>query len=299
MAKSIDLSVIIVNFNTREVTLACLQSLYEHTEGINFEVIVVDNGSADGSAEPLSKLESKYKNFKLIRSSVNLGFGAGNNLGAKEARGEYLLFLNTDTLFTGNILPHCAEVIRKDNQIGAYSCNLVNKDGSHQPSGGYFPNLGRLLAWQFFVDDLPLIGSLIRSIHPHSSVQNPDWITGAFMIVPAKTFRGAGGFDENIFMYTEELELCYRIKKLGKKVVLDLSTSIIHLGGASGGSYLALTKEVEGMIYFWKKHLPSWQLPLVKFIFGLGSLLRLIIFGIIGTNATARKSYWQALRQLA
>ena len=119
------------------------------------------------------------------------------------------------------------------------------------------------------------------------------------MLVPRKVFWQAGGFDENIFMYTEELELCYRIKKLGKTVVHDSATSITHLGGASGGSYLAITKEVEGMLYFWKKHKAPWQLPLVKFIFSVGSLLRLVIFGIIGNNATARKSYWQALRQLA
>ncbi len=320
MAKPLDLSVIIVNFNTKEMTLMGLQSLYESTQGVNFEVVLVDNGSSDGSAEALSKLETKYKNFKFIRSSVNLGFGAGNNLGAKEARGEYLLLLNTDTLFTGNILPHCLEAVKKDQNIGAYSCNLVNKDGSHQPSGGHFPTLFRLMTWQFFLDDLPLIGDKFTSIHPHAPgfffldklfgkkaaakpmpkiETRPDWITGAFMIIPTKTFWEAGGFDENIFMYTEELELCYRIKKLGRKVVHDSHTSIIHLGGASGGSYLALTKEIEGMLYFWKKHKEAWQLPLVKFIFALGSLLRLVIFGIIGGNATARKSYWQALRLLA
>lgn len=295
----IDLSVIIVNFNTRAVTLACLESLYQHTHDLNFEVIVVDNASPDGSAEALGKFETKYKNFKLIRSTVNLGFGAGNNLGAKEAKGKYLLFLNSDTLFTDNNLPHCLAAVRKDNGIGVYGCNLTNKDGSHQPSGGYFPTLGRLLAWQFFVDDLPLIGGFIKSIHPHSSPKTPDWVTGAFMLVPAAIFRQAGGFDENIFMYTEELELCYRIKKMGQIIVLDPSTSIIHLGGASGGSYLALTKEIEGMLYFWKKYLPVSQLPLVKIVFFIGSLLRLVIFGIIMANANARKSYWQALRLLA
>ncbi len=320
MSNKIDLSVIIVTYNTKEMTLACLQSLYERTEGLNFEVVVVDNGSTDGSAEPLSKMESKYKNFKLIRSSTNLGFGAGNNLGAKAAKGDYLLLLNTDTLFTKNILPHCLDKVRKDDRIGAYSCNLANRDGSHQPSGGHFPTLFRLISWQFFLDDLPLIGQKFTSIHPHSPgffflnkltgkkdavavspkvETHPDWITGAFMLVRAKTFWTAGGFDENIFMYTEELELCYRIKKLGKTVVHDSATSIIHLGGASGGSYLAITKEIEGMIYFWKKHRPAGELSLVKTIIAFGSLLRLVIFGIIGRNATARKSYWQALRLLA
>jgi GT2 family glycosyltransferase len=320
ISNNLDLSIVIVNFNTKQITLDCLDSIYKIISGLSFEVVVVDNGSTDDSAEALSKLESKYKNFKLIRSSVNLGFGAGNNLGVKAAKGEYLLLLNTDTIFTENNLSYCVEAVRKNKQIGAYSCNLVNKDGSHQPSGGHFPTLFRLLTWQFFIDDLPLIGDKFTSIHPHSPgfffmnkltgkkgvagpsptfQTQPDWVTGAFMLVPRKVFWQAGGFDENIFMYTEELELCYRIKKLGKKIVLDGHSSVTHLGGASGGSYLAITKEVEGMLYFWKKHKSSWQLPLVKSIFGVGSLLRLVIFGIIGNNATARKSYWQALRQLA
>ena len=293
---TIDLSIVIVNYNTKDITLACVNSLYQFTSGLHLEVIVIDNASSDGSAEMLSKFESKHKNFKLIRSATNIGFGAGNNLGAKEAKGEYLLFLNSDTLLVENNLPYCLGQMRKNKDIGVYSCNLVNKDGSHQPSGGFFPDLKNLTAWQLFLDDLPLVAKLFQSIHPHSSQSSSDWVTGAFMIIPAKLFQEVGGFDEKIFMYVEELELCYRIKKLGKKVVLDSHTSLIHLGGASGGSHLAITSEIKGMLYFWQKHKPKWQLFLVKLIFWVGSLLRYVIFGIIMANATHRKSYRQALR---
>jgi GT2 family glycosyltransferase len=97
-------------------------------------------------------------------------------------------------------------------------------------------------------------------------------------------------------MYTEEMELCYRLSKLGYRTVYDPSASIIHLGGASGGSFLALTSEIKNMIYFWKKHKPSWQLPIAKTVFFIGSLLRLIIFGIIIGDEKARRAYWHALR---
>lgn len=292
----VDLTVIIVNYNTKDITLACINSVYQFTSGLDLEVIVIDNASSDGSVEMLSKLESEHKNFKLIRSKENRGFGVGNNLGAREARGEYLLFLNSDTLLTENNLPYCIQQMRENEDVGVYSCNLVNQDGTHQSSGGFFPDLKNLFAWQFFLDDLPLIVKLFKSIHPHFSESNPDWVTGAFMIIPSKLFRLVGGFDEKIFMYVEELELCYRIKKLGKKVILDPQTNLIHLGGASGGSHLAITLEVEGMLYFWQKHKPKGQLSLVKVIFLAGSLLRYLIFGIIMANATHRKSYRQVLR---
>jgi len=295
MSTKPELSIVIVNFNTKAVTLACLKSLYQYTDGVNFEVIVVDNASTDGSVEVLSGFGEKQTNFKLIRSKENRGFGVGNNLGAKEAKGKYLLFLNSDTLLTENNLPYCIQQMQNDPDIGVYSCNLVNKDGSHQPSGGFFPNLKNLFAWQLFLDDLPLVTKLFQSIHPHSLESSPDWVTGAFMIIPAKLYQKAGGFDENIFMYAEELELCYRIKKLGKRAVLDSHTSLIHLGGASGGSDLAITGEIKGMLYFFGKHKPNWQFPFVKLIFWIGSLLRYVIFGIIMANATARQSYRQVL----
>lgn len=312
-------SVIIVSFNTKEVTLSCLDSVYRFTKGVDFEVIVVDNGSQDGSIEALSAFEAKNKNFKLIKSSTNLGFGRANNLGAKEAEGEYLLFLNSDTLLTEDAISHSVEKIKKDKKITVYSTYLLNKDLSVQPSGGHFPTLTRLLTWQFFFDDLPFIGDKFTSIHPHTPgfffldklsgkkptstdtpriKTTPDWVTGAFMLIGKDRFWEVGGFDEAIFMYTEEMELCYRLKKSGGTVVLDPDSSIIHLGGASGGSFLALTAEVSGMLYFFKKHKASWQLPPVKLIFLVGSLLRYLIFGIIGRNATARASYSAILRHL-
>jgi len=319
MKNKIDLSVIIVNYNTKEITLACLTSLYQFTSGIDYEVIVVDNASSDSSAEMLSKFESEHKNFKLIRSSANIGFGPANNLGAKEAKGEYLLFLNSDTLLIENCLPDCLAAIKNKKAV-ALSCYLLNRDLTIQPSGGFFPTLDRLLIWQFFLDDLPLVGDKFKSIHPHAPgffflnrligrqslprkqarvELRPDWITGAFMLVPQRIFKEVGGFDDKIFMYTEEMELCYRLKKSGGDIILDPKSAIVHIGGASGGSHLALTKEVEGMLYFWQKHKPAWQLPLVKLIFFAGSLLRYVIFGIIKANATARQAYGQILRLLA
>lgn len=296
----IDLSIIIISFNTREILTDCIKSIVKYTQGLEYEIIIVDNDSKDGSLERIKELESKYPQLSLIDAKANLGFGKANNLAAKKAKGEYLLLLNSDTLLFDNAIGKSLENLKKIPQLGVYTCKLLNADKSVQASGGFFPNFGNVFAWQFFIDDLPLVGSLIPSFHPQlgSYVKNRqmDWVTGAFMIIPKAIFDKAGGFDEFIFMYTEEMELCYRLRKLGYKIIYQISPAIIHLGGASGGSVFALTSEVKYMLYFWKKHKAKWQLPFIKAFFFFGSLLRLLIFGIIKGDEKARRAYTQAIR---
>lgn len=298
----VDLSIIIPSFNTRQLIVNCLDSILEHTQGINYEIIVVDNGSNDGSIEEIKKYSKKNPHILLIDARENLGFGKANNLGVKKSKGEYLLFLNSDTLLFDNALKQSIDGIKSLKKMGVYSCKLLNKNKTFQASGGSFPTLLNVIAWQLFIDDLPIIGDLIPSFHPKQSAYSQnreiDWVTGAFMIVPKKVFDQVGGFDENIFMYTEEMELDYRISKLGLKVYYQNSPAIIHLGGASSGSFLALTSEIKNMIYFWNKHKPQWQVPLIKLAFFVGSLLRWLLFGIIKKDETRRRAYSSALRDL-
>lgn len=296
------LSIILVSYNTKKLTLDTIKSVYKHQHDVDLEIIIVDNDSQDGSVEALKKLAAKKKNLHFIAEKKNWGFGIANNIGAKKAKGEYLLFLNTDTLIHTGVLPYSLSWFNTHPQTGVYSCRLQNQDKTTQASGGYFPTLGRLLAWQFFIDDLPLFRRLIKSIHPYphhplySRLSHLDWVTGAFMVVPKKVFNQVKGFDKKIWLYVEELELCYRIKKAGYQAVYDPTHSITHLGGASGTSVLALTNEIKNTIYFFSKHKPKWQLPLVKIIFALGSLLRFIIFGVIAHDEKARQAYWQGFK---
>jgi len=295
-----DLSIIIVSYNTRQITLSCIESIVANTQEVDYEIIVVDNGSTDGSREALKKLTKENSAITLVDEDKNLGFGKGNNLGASKAKGEYLLFLNSDTILINNALKEALDFVKTKKDLGVYSCGLLNRDSTVQPSGGYFPSLLNLYAWQLFIDDLPIIGKLIPSFHPHLGTMDKDreveWVTGAFMIFSKKVFDKSGGFDEKIFMYTEEMEIIYRVSRLGYKTYFRSSPTIIHLGGASGGSHLALTSEVKNMLYFWKKHKPSWQLPLVKNAFIIGSLLRILLFGIIKGDEKSRRTYSEALK---
>lgn len=293
------LSVIIVSFNTNKILKDCLSSLYKNTL-LPLEVIVIDNASTDGSPAMVKK---NFKKVKLIENKDNRGFGAANNQGAKLAKSDFLLFLNSDTLIHDDAISRSLDYALSRNQLGALSCRLNNADGSLQPSGGFFPSLLNLLTWQLGLDDLPLLNRLlevvVKPIHPKASFyqrrpRQLDWITGAFMIIPRRVFTTIGGFDQKIFMYAEELELCYRIRKKALRIYYYPEATITHLGGQSAGAQLALLSEIKGIKYFFKKHRPHWQLPLVSFLFWLGSLLRLLAFAIIGKYDQAR-IYRQAL----
>lgn len=298
------ISVIIVNFNTQKLLKDCLQSIFEKTQGLEFEVIVVDNASGDGSQEMVKK---DFPQVILLENKKNLGFAAGNNLGLKKAKGEYLLLLNSDTELIENSLLKMVEVMEKNPKVGIASCQLVGKTGEIQPSGGFFPHLGRVFAWMFFLDDLPFLSWWIKPFHPHppqfytrdSWYQQPhfqDWVTGAFFLIRKQVQEEIGFLDEKFFMYVEEMEYCYRAKKAGWQVFYTPVTKIIHLGGQSGTAKGVLLGEYQGLQYFFGKHKPAWQKIFLRLFLKIGALLRLVLFGIIKKNPEVRRIYVEAFR---
>lgn len=293
-----ELSIILVSYNTKTLTIKCLESIFEHTRELKFEIIVVDNASTDSSLSALRRFR-RQQPIRLLPLRKNIGFGRGNNRGAKIARGKYLLFLNTDTFLTTNALKTAVEEAKKIKDLGAYSCQLLNADGTIQPTGGYFPNLWRIFTWQLFLDDLPLVGQLFKPVHPkpdwYRRYREPDWITGAFMLIPKKLYDQVGGFDEDIFMYVEDTDLCYRLKRLGFKVIYSPTASIVHLGGASGKGGGNLVYEARQTIYFVKKHWGRLFALKADILIRSGALLRWVIFGIIGGNETKAAAYRQIL----
>lgn len=306
-----DLSVIVVSFNTKKLLQQCLDSVFKRTKGINFEVIVIDNASEDGSVEVVKRF-NKSKNqkikIKLIENRKNLGFAKANNQGMKLARGKYILLLNSDTILKENSLKKMIDWMEEHEKVGVSSCQLVYEDGGLQRTGGYFPSLLRVFNWMFFLDDLPLIKEVMRSFHPHESGTGwlssryfqrqhaQDWVTGAFLLTREKVINKVGALDEEFFMYVEEVEFCYRVKKAGWQVVYAPITKIVHLAQRSGTQAGARLGEYQGIIYFFKKHKPGWQLVFLKIILKAGALLRFLIFGIMKNDPETRKIYAQAFK---
>lgn len=301
-----DLSVIIVSYNAREVLKRCLDAVFQLTTDLEFEVIVVDNGSTDGAIGVLKDYEKKYKNFKVVYSRENLGYARGNNEGMKIATGKYFLIINNDTLLIENSGKKMLDWMEAHHNIGISSCLLVDNEQkiSSIISAGFFPFLPAIFAWAFFLDDLPGVKKLFKPFHVHSDITGVtvvtdfDWVSGSFMMVRREVFTKTGGFDENIFMYGEDLDFCYRVKQAGYKIGYNPETRAIHLGQASqkkmpGGYILG---EFTGLKYFYAKHFPGWRQNVLDLLLDVVALLR-IIFWLIRLNPQTAKIYLEALFQ--
>jgi GT2 family glycosyltransferase len=284
-----DLSIIIVSFNTKDLLVSCVESILKNSKGVTFEIIVVDNGSKDGSAEAVKSLGAR-----VIKNNENLGFAKGNNQGVNISNGRYVLFLNSDTEIHDNVLGEMVRWMDLAPKAGIATCALKNKDESLQATGGYFPTLSRVFSWMT-IQDLPFIDNLIKPFHPYHSKsfffkgdvfyktkKELDWVTGAYFMIRREVLKKAGGWDEKFFMYVEEVDLCFRVKKLGYGVWYIPEWSITHLGGASSkNKEFSLVSEYQGLKKFYKKHFPAWQYPILRFLLKIGALGRMLFFGIL------------------
>ena len=297
------LSIIIISFNTKRLTEECIGSVLRKTKGITFEIIIIDNASADGSVEMLGKFEKKHPNIKVILNKDNLGFGQANNQGMKIARGAYVLLLNSDTKVTNNVLGEMVSWMDESPKVGIASCALKFPDGRIQGTGGYFPTLPRVLTWMSFVDDIPFLGKILKPFHPMHGLspfdknvnffkkrREMDWITGAFFLIRREALRKVGYFDKDYFMYVEEVDYCYRTKKAGWEIWYLPRWSIVHYGGASSTAEFPLINEVKGLKTFYKKHMEVWQYNILRILLKLGAALRIVVFGIL-KGPTVAKTY--------
>lgn len=294
----IDLSVIIVNWNTKKLLDDCLSSIYKFTEGITFEVIVVDNGSEDGSSQMVKK---QYPQVKLILNKDNLGFTKANNQGIKIAKGKYILLLNSDTYLVEKSLKKLVDRAKSTDNLGALGPMLLNEDRTIQQSVGFFPHLPQVFWWMSFIDDLPF-GIMLHPYHVNHDVfyksdHEVDWVTGAAILVPKKVITKVGALDEQIFMYGEEVDWCWRIKCANFKVLYSPATRIVHIGRGSTGkiSKNAIIGEYKGIKYFYQKHKGRLSLQLLRTLLKIGALARIAAFGVLGRKETA-KFYAEAFK---
>lgn len=295
-----DITIIIVSYNTKKLLVDCIDSIIKTTHDLDYEIIVVDNASTDGSIEAINIFKKgKKETVKVIKNIANRGFGKANSQGMKKAKGNYILLLNSDTVIQSNVISEMVAFMEKEKDIGIASCALKNQDGSLQGTGGYFPTLIRIFSWMT-IQDIPGVDRFIKPFHPmhqksfwkgedfYAKKRELDWVTGAFFLIRKRVVKDIGYFDEDYFMYTEETDYCYRAKKEGWKILYSPKWSITHLGGASGKKWSYVIPEFEGVKLFYKKHYPAWQYPILRLLLKIGSLGRILVFGLLdGKEAAA------------
>jgi GT2 family glycosyltransferase len=225
-------SVIIINYNTFEYTCNCIQSLINKTEGIDYEIILVDNASSECDAD---LFKEKFPQVILMKNSENSGFAAGNNLGIKNAKGEFILLLNSDTIFIENSILFIYEKCKKINNLGAATIQLIFPDGSVQSSAKKFPSV-----MTHFLEMTRLYKIFTKQYNKRNEKYNYqknfvcDWIWGTFFFFPKKNLEVMNGrLSETYFMYSEDVEWCYQFKKAGLNNYYFSESKIIHLIGKS------------------------------------------------------------------
>lgn len=261
-----DVSVIIVNYNTLKVTNACIGSIVEQSDGLDYEIILVDNSSTDGSKD----FFENDKRVKYIYNEQNVGFGPANNIGARYANGKYLFFLNSDTLLLNNALKLFFDYAEKHDPHTVYGGFLLN--GEKEPTCSYveFP---RTTFKEY-------LGSIFhhrkkRDNYNYGAIKHVDVIAGADIFVRKEEFDMVKGFDEHIFLFGEEVELQYRLKMLGYDRTLIPEPQIIHLAAESTkktkNDYTRI--KMNGHFVFLKKHTPWYFYYTARLYYGLRFLL--------------------------
>jgi GT2 family glycosyltransferase len=257
------ISIILVNYNGADVLIDCLNSLERFIPRDNCEIIVVDNNSQDNSVYILN---DKFPNIKLIKLPKNVGFGAGNNAGAKVAKGEFIFLLNTDTIVESNILPHLIELMSENPDVGIIGPKLLFPDKSFQIS--FSPEIS--LKGEFAARKLHKNAEDKNNLHiiekDFQDIKEVDIVVGAAFFIRADLFNLLGGFDEKFFMYFEESDLCQRVRNEGYKILYTPHVSLIHIRGYSVKkiSNKMAVEYRRSQIYYYHKHRPMWEILLLR-----------------------------------
>lgn len=300
-----DVSVIIVNWNTRDLLAQCLQSLYETTSDLNLEVIVVDNASSDGSPEMVRK---RFPQVQLIENRENVGFARANNQAIERCGGRYVLLLNSDTQALPGSLDKTVRFMDHHPRAGIAGVRLLDADGIFQASYIPFPTL-----WQEFLMLSGLGRLLIRPTFPSCGPQTEKraqkiegYVEGAYLMARRQALDHIGGLDERIFMYAEEVDWCYRFAQAGWEVWYLPDVAIVHYGGQSSTQRQGRMEAelYRSRVYFFRKHYGrflAWSLKMLIYVLTipkviLHSCLRFLTSGRRGRVVTSWKELRLALR---
>ena len=287
----LDMSIILVCWNNKDYLSACLESLYTSDIHSTFDVIVVDNGSSDGSQ---TMLHEKFPDVQLIQNEGNVGLGKASNQGIEATKGRYVLLLNNDTLVNGFSLDALVEFLDKNPTAGAVGGKLLNPDGSFQ--AGY-ANFSTLLE-EFLI--ATHLGELLWDGYPsHSdsnSVKPVDWLSSACLLIRRTALDEVGLLDESYFIYGDEADLQYRLKQAGRPIYYLPGIHTIHYGGRSMDRWRRRRMVYRGKMLFYRKNYGPVQTGILRLMLGCLSLGKLLIWVLANVLPSKRAAALKEMR---
>lgn len=303
----VNVSIIIVSFNTQTYLKECLTAVYKFALGA--EVIVVDNASSDGSCE---MVKAEFPNVKLIESSINLGFGEGNNLGVSQAKQPYVMLLNSDAILMSDTAQQLVRYLQKNAEVSCVGPKIVLPVTYEiQPKTfGYAPTLAHVFNQALGLSRLSPYCAFLKGIDGEKTAEKAlsvDWISGVCMMIRRADYLKVGGFDRRFFMYCEDIDLCLRLKKFGQIIVLN-AHDVMHYGGASSKTITSKARnsvwQQRNLLTIIKDREGEFSAVISKIILALGLLIKLILAAISipfkgVKNHAALLSAWSRLKDLA
>jgi hypothetical protein len=302
---SVDVSVIIVSFNVVDFLQNCLESLFKSSTKYDFEVLIVDNNSTDGSVE---KIPLNFPQVHWVQNDRNVGFASANNQAIKRSSGRYIWLLNPDTILVEDALSPLVNLLEEEPLAAACGSLLLNPDYSLQPSCYPFPTLGREIWRLFHFDSILKIAEYPMQKWKLDSPREVDNIQGASLLLRKSSLDITGPLDDSFFMYTEEVDLNYRFKKAGWKILWEPRSKIIHFGGQSTklnqtAMFLQLYKT---KIQFFRKHYSGLTTWFYKLVLAVAAFSRIVVSPILllqrdksGVNKATTRNYLHLLTQLS
>lgn len=300
-----DLSIIIVSWNTVDLLAQCLTSIYTYPPNYTFEVLVVDNASTDRSVQ---MVREQFPQVELIENKTNLGFAGANNQAIRQSTGRYVLLLNPDTEVKPQAFDTLVDFMGTHAQVGATGARTLNPDGTLQTSCYPAPTLFREFWRLFHLDVFWAYGSYNMARWNPDQSREVDVLLGACLLLRRTALDGVGLLDENYFIYSEEVDLCYRLQQANWHLYWVPQARIVHYGGQSTQQVAAemFMRLYQGKLFFIRKHYGWLAGQLYKLILLVIALVRLLISPLAWLERSPRRQrhlmlasrYWKLVRAL-
>ena len=300
-----DLSVVILNWNTADLVVACLRALQQNPYHGDHEILVVDNASEDDSA---ARVAAGFPAVRLIRNAENLGYSAGNNVGLRAARGRFLLLLNSDTEVGPGALDRLVGFLQATPGVGAVTCRLVNPDGSLQASCMRFPTLTTALVFDTFLARLPFgrrhLDHYFMRDFDHAEAREVDQIPGTCTCLPREVLDRVGLLDETLWLFFNDVDLCKRIRDAGHAIHFLPDVEVLHHYGASTSRFVHFAVQWHlNRVAYYRKHFGAWSVLVTKPVALYVAVRQMIKFTFLGqapagTYRENMRFVWHGLRKV-